>query len=181
MVKRKGVKKGYHTHFCLRIIPQGKRKEAERKELLNKIQEYRKFHTQESGNDYHLFDKLLRISERTAGDYCNLCRPLYDILEDRDPRVDTILFLGHHWLYPEEDQTELVTLAKMLRNDKKVNKFQILYLDSLSEMKTTHISAMQENDVRDIIRNKKTKISEFVNIVEKGEHSLRTIYGISNR
>ncbi len=89
MTKRKGSKKGYYTHFCLRIIPQGNWKETERRNLLMKIQEHRRSYTQESGNDYHLFDKLLRIGKRPTGDYCNLCGHIYDILENLDPNVDT--------------------------------------------------------------------------------------------
>ena len=102
MTKRKGSKKGYHTHFCLRIIPQGKWKEAERRNLLTKIQEYRNLLTKKTGNDYHLYDKLLRIDKRPTGDYCNLCGYLYDIMENKDPNIDTILFLGHHYFYLEK-------------------------------------------------------------------------------
>jgi len=178
LVKRKGAKKGYHTHFIVRIIPQGKWKDTERRDLLTKIEEHRNSYTQETGYDYHLFNKLLRISKRPTGNYCILCGYLYDILENQDPKIDTILFLGHHYLFLEEDQPEMKTLVKMLRDDLKVKKFQIMYIDSLSGMKTTVISAMQEDDVKNLFTSKITDITTFLGILKREEFEIRTLYEV---
>lgn len=178
MIKKKRSKKGSHTHFCLRIIPRGKWKETDRRVLLNKIQEYRRAFTLKSGYDYHLFDKLTRISERPVGRYCNLCGLLYDILENKDPRTDTILFLGHHYLIIEEDLPEMITLIEMLKDDPKVKKFHMLYLDSLTEMKKTKIAEMQQSDVRNKITHKIIKISAFIDILTQRKFEIRTLYEV---
>ena len=103
---------------------------------------------------------------------------LYDILKNKDPNIETILFLGHHYLFIEEDQPEMITLVKMLRNDLKVKKFQIMYIDSLSEMKTTIISAMQEDDVRNLFASKITDITTFLEILKREEFEIRTLYEV---
>jgi hypothetical protein len=178
LTKSKGSKKGYHTHFCLRIVPQGTWKEAERRELRMKMEEYRNTLTKTSGSDYHFFDKLTRIVKRPTGNYCNLCEPLFDIFEKKDPNLETLLYLGHHYVFLEEDQPEMITLVKMLRDDPKVKKFQILYLDSLSEMKTTDISAMRASDLRDFISHKQLKISDIIDILKEGKFEIRTLYEV---
>jgi hypothetical protein len=178
LVKRKGAKKGYHTHFIVRIIPQGKWKETERRGLLTKIQEHRNFYAQETGYDYHLFDKLLRINKRPTGNYCSICGPLYDILEDKEPSIETILFFGHHHLFLNEDEPEIITLVKMLRDDPNVKKFQMMYIDSLSEMKTTIISAMQEIDVRNLFTSEIIDITSFIDILKREEFEIRTLYEV---
>ena len=165
-------------HFCLRINPQGNWKETDRRILLSKIQDYRRILTQKTGYDYNLFDKLTRISERPAEGYCNLCGLLYDILENKDPDTETILFLGHHHIYLDEDQSEMITLVEILRDDPKVKKFQLLYLDSLSEMKKTKIAEMQMIAVRNKITIKDVEVSTFIDILKDREFEIRTLYKV---
>ena len=177
MVKRKGAKKGYYTHMCLRIIPQGKWREIDRRGLMQKFEEHRNKLTKISGSDYTFFDKLTRIDKRSEG--CNLCGHLYDLLEDKDPRVDTRLYLGHHHLYLGEDEPDMITFVEFLRDDPKVKKFQLLYLDSLKEMKTTVVSVIKSTELKDLISYKEMKISSFIELLKKCKFETRVLYEVS--
>jgi hypothetical protein len=72
----------------------------------------------------------------------------------------------------------MIILVKMLRDESKVKKFQIMYIDSLSEMKTTIVSPMQENDIRNLFTSKITDITTFLEILKQEEFEIRTLYEV---
>ncbi len=110
---------------------------------------------------------------------CQLCRPIYEMLEEIKGQNDAILFQGHHYLIIEDDEEDLRDLAEFLLSKDTVKKLYLLYLDSFKEIKTSKIDTMSLQDLKEKLTQKRVSTSEFTNILHEKNFSSRTIYEVT--
>jgi hypothetical protein len=167
---------GAYEHFCVLIFAQGTWNNKDRESILKPLQEK---HNEQRDNPYHLFLKLTRRDSMPQYSDCQICRPIYEMLEELKSHNDTILFQGHHYLIIEDDQEDLEELVKMVLSNDKVKKIYILYLDSFKEIKRTAINTMSLQDLKEKLTQKRVNTSEFIKILHEKNFSSRTIYEIT--
>jgi len=169
-------KMGAYEHFCVLIFAQGTWNDKDRESILNPLQEK---HNEQRDNPYHLYLKLTRRDSMPQYSDCQLCRPIYEMLEELKGQNDALLFQGHHYLIIEDDVEDLKDLAKFLLSKDKVKKVYVLYLDSFKEIKRTVISTMSLQDLKEKVAQKRVSTSEFIKILQENSFSSRTIYEIT--
>ena len=169
-------KMGAYEHFCVLIFAQGTWNEKDRESILKPLQEK---HNEQGDDPYHLYLKLTRRESMPQYSDCQLCRPIYEMLEELKGQNDAILFQGHHYLIIEDDVEDLKDLAKFLLSKDKVKKVYLLYLDSFKEIKRTVINTMSLQDLKEKLAQKRANISEFIKILNENSFSSRTIYEIT--
>jgi hypothetical protein len=169
-------KMGAYEHFCVLIFAQGTWNEKDRESILKPLQEK---HNEQNSDPYHLYLKLTRRDKIPQYSDCQICRPIYEMLQEIKGQNDALLFQGHHYLILEDDEEDLKDLAKSILSKDKVKKLYILYLDSFKEIKRTVINTMNLQDLKDKLTQIQVSIPEFINILRKKNFSSRTIYEIT--
>ncbi|MHA2049744.1 MAG: hypothetical protein ACW986_09030 [Promethearchaeota archaeon] len=174
MVKHR--KFGAYEHFCVLIFAQGTWNEKDREIILRSIREK---HNEKRDDPYHLYLKLTRRDAMPQYSDCQLCHPIYEMLEELKGHTDALLFQGHHYLIIEDDVEDLKDLVKNTLAFDKVKKLYLLYLDSFKEIKTTVINTMSLQDLKENVSRKLVEIPEFFKILDENNFSSRTIYEIT--
>ena len=169
-------KRGAYEHFCVLIFAQGTWNDKDRESIIKPLQDK---HNEQRDNPYHLYLKLTRRDSMPQYSDCQLCRPLYEMLEELKGQNDAILYQGHHYLIIEDDEEDLKDLAKMLLSKAKVKKLYVLYLDSFKEIKTTVINTMSLQDLKGKLTQKRVSIDELIKILDEHRFSSRIIYEIT--
>ena len=169
-------KMGAYEHFCVLIFAQGSWNEKDRQSIIKHLQEK---HNEQRDDPYHLYLKLTRRDKMPRYSDCQLCRPVYEMLEEIKGQNDALLFQGHHYLILEDDKEDLKDFANFVLSKDKVKKLYILYLDSFKEIKRTIISTMSLQDLKEKLAQKRVNISEFVEILNEDSFKSRTIYEIT--
>ena len=159
----KHQKMGVYEHFCVLIFAQGTWNDKDRELIIKHLQEK---HNEQRDDPYHLYLKLTRRDKMPQYSDCQLCRPIYEMLEEIKGHNDALLFQGHHYLILEDDVEDLKDFAKFVVSKDKVKKLYILYLDSFKEIKRTIISTISLQELKEKLRQKRVSISEFVKILE---------------
>ena len=172
----KSQKRGAYEHFCVLIFAQGTWNDKDRESIIKPLQDK---HNEQRDNPYHLYLKLTRRDSMPQYSDCQLCRPLYEMLEELKGQNDAILYQGHHYLIIEDDEEDLKDLAKMLLSKAKVKKLYVLYLDSFKEIKTTVINTMSLQDLKGKLTQKRVSIDELIKILDEHRFSSRIIYEIT--
>ena len=167
---------GAYEHFCVLIFAQGTWNDKDRESILKPLQ---KKHNEQRDNPYHLYLKLTRRDSMPHYSDCQLCRPIYEMLEEIKGQNDAILFQGHHYLIIEDDEEDLRDLAESLLSKDTVKKLYLLYLDSFKEIKTSKIDTMSLQDLKEKLTQKRVSTSEFTNILHEKNFNSRTIYEIT--
>ena len=169
-------KMGTYEHFCVLIFAQGTWNDKERESLLKPLREK---HNEQRDDPYHLFLKLTRRDSVPQYSDCQLCRPIYELLEEIKGQNDALLFQGHHYLIIEDDAEDLKYLVKFVLSKESVKKLYLLYLDSFKEIKKTIISTMSLQDLKDKLTEKRVNTPEFISFLDENNFSSRTIYEIT--
>ncbi len=169
-------KRGAYEHFCVLIFAQGTWNDKDRESIIKSLQEK---HDEQRDNPYHLYLKLTRRESMPQYSDCQLCRPLYEMLEELKGQNDAILYQGHHYLIIEDDEEDLKDLAKTLLSKAKVKKLYVLYLDSFKEIKTTVINTMSLQDLKGKLTQKRVSTDELIKILDEHRFSSRIIYEIT--
>jgi len=169
-------KRGAYEHFCVLIFAQGTWNDKDRESIIKPLQEK---HNERRDNPYHLYLKLTRRDSMPHYSDCQLCHPIYEMLEELKGPNDAILFQGHHYLIIEDDEEDLKDLVEFVLSKDKVKKLYVLYLDSFKEIKTTIINKMNLKDLKEKLTEKRVSASEFTNILHKNNFTSRTIYEIT--
>ena len=172
----KSQKRGAYEHFCVLIFAQGTWNDKDRESIIKPLQEK---HNEKRDDPYHLYLKLTRRDTMPQYSDCQLCRPIYELLEEIKGQNDTILFQGHHYLIIEDDAEDLKDLAEFVLSKDKVKKLYLLYLDSFKEIKTTVINTMTLQDLKEKLTWKQVSTTEFIKILHENNFSSRTIYEIT--
>ena len=97
-------KMGAYEHFCVLIFAQGTWNDKDRESILKPLQEK---HNEQRDDPYHLYLKLTRRDSKPQYSDCQICRPIYEMLEELKGQNDAILFQGHHYLILEDDAEDL--------------------------------------------------------------------------
>ena len=174
MVKHQ--KMGAYEHFFVLIFAQGNLNDKERESLLKPLREK---HNEQRDDPYHLFLKLTRRDSVPEYSDCQLCRPIYELLEEIKGQNDVLLFQGHHYLILEDDIEDLKDLVNLVLSKDSVKKLYLLYLDSFKEIKKTVINNMNLQDLKEKLAQKRVSTSEFIDILDENNFSSRTIYEIT--
>ena len=174
MVKHQ--KMGAYEHFCVLIFAQGTWNESDRQSIIKPLQEK---HNEQRDDPYHLYLKLTRRDKMPQYSDCQLCRPIYEMLEEFKGKNDALLYQGHHYLILEDDKEDLKDFTKFVLSKDKVKKLYILYLDSFKEIKRTIISTMSIQDLKEKLTQKRVNTPEFIEILNENSFNSRTIYEIT--
>ena len=169
-------KMGAYEHFCVLIFAQGTWGEKDREVILKPLQEK---HNEQRDDPYHLYLKLTRRDSMPQYSDCQLCRPIYEMLEEMKGQNDALLFQGHHYLIVEDDVEDLKDLVNLVLSKDKVKKLYLLYLDSFKEIKATVINRMSLPDLKEKLTQKRVSTAEFINILHEKNFSSRIIYEIT--
>ncbi|MHA1985360.1 MAG: hypothetical protein ACW98D_01860 [Promethearchaeota archaeon] len=169
-------KMGAYEHFCVMIFAQGTWNERDRESIVRPLQEK---HNEQRDDPYHLYLKLTPREKMPVYSDCQLCRPIYEMLEELKGQNDALLFQGHHYLILEDEREDLKDFVKFILSKDKVKKLYILYFDSFKEIKRTIISTMSLQNLKELVSQKRVKIDEFIEILNESSFNSRTIYEIT--
>ncbi|MHA2150134.1 MAG: hypothetical protein ACXAAN_15965, partial [Candidatus Thorarchaeota archaeon] len=97
-------KKGENEHFCVLIYAQGQWSESDRESVEEPIKDVVRTYTPEP---YPFFLKLTRRLEPFSPGDCKLCTPVYDFLQELKGQSNGTLYLGHHYIIPEDDLEDM--------------------------------------------------------------------------
>jgi len=166
-------KKGEYEHFCVLIYPQGQWSESDRQSVEEPI---RKVITTYTPDPYPFFLKLTRRTEDPQS--CKMCTPVYELLSELKGQTDGIIYLGHHFIIPEDDIGDMASFVKMVLDKEKVKKMYMLYLDGFGEIKRTELSQWDLETLKSHIETKTSNKSDFLKQIEGGKFENRVLYEI---
>ena len=168
------TKFGTYEHFCILILSQDSWKEYDRDSILSisreKLLEYR-------DHDYNFYDKLTYRSSEPNNILCPICKVVYRLLIELTNNRDHIMFLGHHYVEPE-DYPYLIEFSKMILNHEKVKKVFLLNLDRMIEFKVAEIENLSFDDLKSLISQESCTRDELENILQTQKFKYRTLYDI---
>ena len=171
-------KTGAYEHFCVLIFAQGTWKETDKDSVRNLIKEKLKSLKEAP---YNIFYKLTYRDKMPIYADCHICQPIYKMFEEFKGNNDGILYLGHHYLIPEDDFEDMKSLTNLILSHSKVKKFYLLYLDSFKEIKRTILNEMNLEEFKENLKFKKCNIKDFILIIDNDKFKNRTVYEISKR
>jgi len=171
---KKPKRMGTYEHFCLLVSAQGNWKDEDLREIRQSLIDERVKYRAEN---YPLIMKLVYRTEKPVYSDCQLCDPIYDLLQKKKANFQGIIYQGHHYLDPE-DSTDMVDVVKILIENSKIKKIYILYLDAFRELKRNVINSMTYDELQDSIKTEKLSKSDFLNILKTDQFQIRTLYEI---
>ena len=171
---KKPKRMGTYEHFCVLVTAQGNWKDEDLREIRQSLIDERVKYRAE---DYPLIMKLVYRTEKPVYSDCQLCDPIYDLLQKKKANFQGIIYQGHHYLEPE-DTNDMVDLVNILIENDKIKKIHILYLDSFSEFKRDTINNLSSDELIEKIEQKKLSKSTFLNILSTDKFQNRTLYEI---
>jgi len=171
-------KTGAYEHFCVLIFAQGTWKETDKDSVRNLIKEKLKSLKEAP---YNIFYKLTYRDKMPIHADCHICQPIYKMFEEFKGNNDGILYLGHHYLIPEDDFEDMKSLTNLILSHNKVKKFYLLYLDGFKEIKRTILNEMNLEEFKEKLKFKKCNSNDFILIIDNDKFKNRTVYEISKR
>ena len=168
-------KMGTYHHFCVVIIAQDKWSENDLNSVRNPLLEKRR-HT--DANKYGIFLKLTRRTKIPIYSDCHLCQPIYEWILNLKGKMDAIIYQGHHYI-TADDIPDMKVLINLILSNNRVKKMYILYIDSLGEIRRNKIESMNLDELKNIIKLKRTNRAEFISILENNGFKERIIYEIA--
>jgi hypothetical protein len=171
-------KTGAYEHFCVLIFAQGTWKETDKDSVRNLIKEKLKSLKEAP---YNIFYKLTYRDKMPIYADCHICQPIYKMFEEFKGNNDGILYLGHHYLIPEDDFEDMKSLTNLILSHNKVKKFYLLYLDGFKEIKRTILNEMNLEEFKEKLKFKKCNSNDFILIIDNDKFKNRTVYEISKR
>ncbi len=166
-------KKGEYEHFCVLIYAQGQWNESDRQSVEDPIREVITTYTPDP---YPFFLKLTKRTEDPQS--CKMCTPTYELLSQLKGQSDGIIYLGHHYIIPEDDLGDMARFVKMVFDNEKVKKMYMLYLDGFGEIKRTELAQWNLDTLKTSIETKTCNMSDFLEQIEKGKFDNRVLYEI---
>ncbi len=166
-------KKGEYEHFCILIYPQGQWSESDRQSVEDPIKEVITTYTPDP---YPFFLKLTKRTEDPQS--CDMCTPAYELFSEIKGQSDGVIYLGHHYIIPEDDLVDMARFVKMVLDNEKVKKMYILYLDGFREIKRTELAQWDLETLKNQIETKTLNMSEFLKQIENGKFENRVLYEI---
>jgi uncharacterized protein YqfB (UPF0267 family) len=73
----------------------------------------------------------------------------------------------------------MIVLVKLILSNNRVKKLYILNMDSLGEIRRNEIESMNLDELKNIIKLKRTNRAEFISILENNGFKERIIYEIA--
>ncbi len=168
-------KKGAYEHFCVLIYGQGQWSERDRQSIEQPI---RKVITTYTPDQYPFFLKLTKRTEPFSPGSCTICGPASDLLQELKGQADGIIYLGHHYIIPEDDLEDMATFIRMVFDNEKVKKMYMLYFDGFGEVKKTELSQWNLETLKLHIETKTCNKSQFLTDLESGKFENRVLYEI---
>jgi hypothetical protein len=107
-----------------------------------------------------------------------MCTPAYELLSELKGQADGIIYLGHHYIIPEDDLEEMARFVKMVLDYERVKKMYMLYLDGFGEIKRTELSQWDLETLKSHIETKTSNMSDFLKQIESGKFDNRVLYEI---
>ncbi|MHA1350383.1 MAG: hypothetical protein ACTSPZ_06035 [Promethearchaeota archaeon] len=176
MAKHK--KTGAYEHFCVLIFAQGTWKETDKDSVRNLIKEKLKSLKEAP---YNIFYKLTYRDKMPIYADCHICQPIYKMFEEFKGNNNGILYLGHHYLIPEDDFEDMKSLTNLILSHNKVKKFYLLYLDGFKEIKRTILNEMNLEEFKEKLKFKKCNSNDFILMLDNNKFKNRTVYEISKK
>jgi hypothetical protein len=171
-------KTGAYEHFCVLIFAQGTWKETDKDSVRNLIKEKLKSLKEAP---YNIFYKLTYRDKMPIYADCHICQPIYKMFEEFKGNNDGILYLGHHYLIPEDDFEDMKSLTNLILSHNKVKKFYLLYLDGFKEIKRTILNEMNLEEFKEKLKFKKCNSNDFILMLDNNKFKNRTVYEISKK
>ncbi|MHA1966038.1 MAG: hypothetical protein ACXACG_12460 [Candidatus Thorarchaeota archaeon] len=168
-------KKGENEHFCVLIYAQGQWSESDRESVEEPIKDVVRTYTPEP---YPFFLKLTRRLEPFSPGDCKLCTPVYDFLQELKGQSNGTLYLGHHYIIPEDDLEDMTRFVKMVLDNEKVKKMFMLFLDGFGEVKRTELALWDIETLKSQITTRSLRRDDFLTEIDSGKFDNRTLYEI---
>ncbi|MHA1949835.1 MAG: hypothetical protein ACXAAO_05445 [Candidatus Thorarchaeota archaeon] len=170
-------KKGAYEHLSVLIFGQGQWSETDRQLVVQSIRNETKKYLQDP---YPFFMKLTRRSEPFNPGSCDICTPAYDLIQELKGQADGIIYLGHHYLIPEDDLEDMVNFIKLVLENNKVKKMYLLYLDGFGEIKRTQLATWDLETLKAHIQARTLTKDDFLKDITSGKFDNRVLYEIVN-
>jgi hypothetical protein len=167
-------KKGEYEHFCVLIYPQGQWSESDRQSVEEPI---RKVITTYTPDPYPFFLKLTRRTEDPQS--CKICTPTYELLSELKGQTDGIIYLGHHYIIPEDDIGDMASFVNMVLDNEKVKKMYILYLNGFGEVKRSELAQWDLEILKSHVQTRTLSKGDFLTEIESGKFDNQVIYEIT--
>jgi len=177
-LKKRKYQTGAYEHFCVLIFAQGTWKETDKDSVRNLIKEKLKSLKEAP---YNIFYKLTYRDKMPIYADCHICQPIYKMFEEFKGNNNGILYLGHHYLIPEDDFEDMKSLTNLILSHNKVKKFYLLYLDGFKEIKRTILNEMNLEEFKEKLKFKKCNSNDFILMLDNNKFKNRTVYEISKK
>ena len=173
MVRKR--KKGAYEHLCVLIFGQGQWSDADRQSISQSIiDETRNY----SADRYPFFMKLTRRNEPFNPGACDICVPTYDLIQELKGQADGIIYLGHHYLIPDDDLEDMAKFVKLVLENDNVKKMYMLYLDGFGDIKRTQLAKWDLETLKAHIETKTINKSDFLVAISEGRFDNQVLYEI---
>jgi hypothetical protein len=173
MVRKR--KKGANEHFGVLLYGQGQWSEDDRQSVVGPIQDVIRTYT---SDPYPFFLKLTKVSEPFQPGECSVCTPIHELLQELKGQSDGILYLGHHYIIPEDDLEDMATFVKMVLDNEKVKKMYLLYIDGFGEVKRTELAQWNLETLKTHIESQTITKSDFLTELSNDIFNNRVLYEI---
>ncbi|TFG95273.1 hypothetical protein E4H12_13595 [Candidatus Thorarchaeota archaeon] len=168
-------KKGAYEHFCVLLYGQGQWSEADRQSVVAPILKIVKTYTPDP---YPFFLKLNPVGESFQPGGCAICTPIHTLFQELKGQADGILYLGHHYIIPEDDLEDMASFVKMVLDNDLVKKMYILYIDGFGDIKKTELAQWDLETLKTHIETQTVTRSDFLTTLSDGRFNNRVIYEI---
>jgi len=173
MVRKR--KTGTYEHFGVLLYGQGQWSEDDRQSVVGPIQDVIRTYT---SDPYPYFLKLTRVSETFQPGECALCTPIHAMFQELKGQSDGILYLGHHYIIPEDDLEDMATFVKMVLDNEQVKKMYILYIDGFGDIKKTELSQWDLETLKTHLETQTITKSDFLAALSEDKFNNRVLYEI---
>ncbi|MBE0526628.1 MAG: hypothetical protein IH631_06770 [Candidatus Thorarchaeota archaeon] len=173
MVRKKN--KGAYEHFGVLIYGQGKWSETDRQSVVKPIQDVVRTYTKDP---YPFFLKLTRVSEPFQPGECTVCTPIHEMFQELKGQADGILYLGHHYIIPEDDLEDMASFVKMVLDNDSVKKMYLLYIDGFGDIKRTELAQWDLETLKAHIETQTITKSDFLAALSEDKFNSRVLYEI---
>ena len=169
-------KKGEYEHFCVLIFAQGQWSESDRQSVEEPIKDVVRTYTPDP---YPFFLKLTRRPEQFSPGDCKLCTPVSDLLQEIKGQADGTIYLGHHYIIPEDDLKDMAKFVKMVLDNERVKKMYMLYLDGFGEVTRSELAQWNLEILKSHVQTRTLSKADFLTEIEGGKFDNRVLYEIT--
>ncbi len=127
---------------------------------------------------YPFFLKLTKRSKPFSPGDCAICTPVQEMFQELQGQADGVLYIGHHYLIPDDDLEDMAKFVRMVLENDNVKKMYMLYLDGFGEIKRTQLAHWELETLKTYIETKTISKSDFLAALNEGRFDNRVLYEI---